>query len=95
MAERDKDNLVDELVGYDPLGSDPALQAALARAQAHRWLPGLQQHARTVGSAAFAQLADQATRRSCSPGMHGAGASTRWSSIPHGTRCWPITAHSS
>lgn len=62
MAERNKDNLVDELVGYDPLGSDPALQAALARAQAHPWLPGLQQHARTVGSAAFAQLADQANR---------------------------------
>ena len=62
MAERNKDNLVDELVDYDPLGSDPALQAALARAQAHRWLPGLQQHARTVSSAAFAQLADQANR---------------------------------
>ena len=62
MAERDKDNLVDELVDYDPLGSDPALQAALARAQAQAWLPGLQQHARTVGSSAFAQWADQANR---------------------------------
>ncbi|GAB2811209.1 acyl-CoA dehydrogenase family protein [Comamonas piscis] len=62
MAERDKDNLVDELVDYDPLGSDPVLQAALARAQAQAWLPGLQQHARTVGSAAFAQWADQANR---------------------------------
>jgi len=62
MAERNKDNLVDELVDYDPLGSDPALQAALARAQAQAWLPGLEQHARTVGSAAFAQWADQANR---------------------------------
>ena len=62
MAQRDRDNLMDELVGYDPLGSDPALQAALARAQAQAWLPGLQQHARTVGSAAFAQWADQANR---------------------------------
>ena len=62
MAQRDKDNVVDELVGHDPLGSDPALQAALARAQAQAWLPGLKQHARTVGSATFAQWADQANR---------------------------------
>ncbi|MGF6210520.1 acyl-CoA dehydrogenase family protein [Comamonas sp. 4034] len=62
MAQRDTDNLVDELVDYDPLGSDPALQAALERAQAQAWLPGLQQHARTVGSTEFAQWASQANR---------------------------------
>ncbi|MFC3216604.1 hypothetical protein [Comamonas sp. JC664] len=38
------------------------MQAALARAQAQAWLPGLQQHARTVGSSAFAQWPDQPNR---------------------------------
>ena len=62
------DNQFDELCNYHLLDTDPALQAALARAGADAWLPGLGAYGRTLGLADSWRLAELANRHT--PELH-------------------------
>ncbi|GAB2485050.1 acyl-CoA dehydrogenase family protein [Comamonas humi] len=62
------DNQFDELRSYHLLDTDPALQAALARAGADAWLPGLREQGRALGEADSWRQAELANRHT--PELH-------------------------